>query len=349
TLLFFFLLVGLSTTTLLTPDQMMEKYWGFDWDVIVAYRDKSEYEKFHNEVDKIVRDETKVDDSYVVYQYMINGLDQNIGIFALEEEYIDRMISLIDGSIPRAADELAIGKILADANNLKIGDEIELSYGEQKAKYKISGLFQTINNIGRCVTFTTPALERLMGEAYADDFTQIYYVLEDQSVCDAVVEKVNEAYPDLNIISVIETWKSYGMMSDAFNILPVIIFGFAVVFIIISSLQLAEKVFNREQIDFGIMKAVGFRNGVSRQIFSLRFVIVSVVGLILGAVVFHFVAGPLLNTLVGFMGLSQVPVQVPVAQVLISALAMSLIFWLVAYFTSRKIKRLKVRDLVTGT
>ncbi|NLZ70629.1 MAG: FtsX-like permease family protein, partial [Clostridiaceae bacterium] len=139
------------------------------------------------------------------------------------------------------------------------------------------------------------------------------------------------------------------MMSDAFNILPVIIFGFAVVFIIISSLQLAEKVFNREQIDFGIMKAVGFRNGVSRQVFSLRFVIVSVVGLILGAVVFHFAAGPLLNTLVGFMGLSQVPVQVPMAQVLISALAMSLIFWLVAYFTSRKIKRLKVRDLVVGT
>ncbi len=51
-------------------------------------------------------------------------------------------------------------------------------------------------------------------------------------------------------------------------------------------------------IDFGIMKAIGFRNSITRQIFSLRFIAVAVIGLILGHIIFNFAANPLLNKLV---------------------------------------------------
>ena len=345
-ILFFVLLVGLSTTTLVTPDKMMEDFWGFDWDIMVLYRDQDEYKELHDEVNRIIFEESEVKDSYLVYQHTINGLDQNLAVFALDEQHLDRMTSLLDGRAPQNAGEVALTKIVADSKNIKIGDDIELQFNDKKATYKVTGFFQTINHLGRSVTLTTSGLERLLGDSYDDDLTQVWYVLEDQSVSDAVREKVNLEFPDLNVVSIVETWENYGLMSRAFDVLPVIIFCFAVVFVVISSFQLAEKIFNREQIDFGIMKAIGFRNKVTRQIFSSRFAFVALIGLLLGGIVFHVAADPLMNLLANFMGLSQVNIRVPAFQALLAALAMIIIFRLVAHFISRKIARLNVRDLV---
>ncbi len=346
TILFFFVLIGFSMTTLMAPDHMMEECWGFDWDLMVFYQNHDEYEKQHSEVDELILKETAVKDSYIVYNHIVNGLDQNIVTFSIPEEYIDRMTSLIEGRAPRSADEIAVTKILADSKDIKIGDEIRLSHRDKEAEYTVTGFFQTTNNVGRSVALTISAIERLLGDSYSDELTQVWYVFEDQTLSDRVKEKINAEYPDLKVTSVVETFETYGLMSDAFDILPAFIIAFTLVFVLISSFLLAEKIFYREQIDFGIMKAIGFKNSVTRQVFSLRFLIVALLGLISGSLIFYFGANPMLNKLVNLMGLSKVTIRVPLIQVLFTALVMLAVFWLIAYVISRKIKSLKVRDLV---
>lgn len=345
-LLFFFLLIGSSMTTIMNPDRLMEDFWGFDWDLMVFYNNEDQYNEFHDEVNAMISEEAQIIDSYLVYQNVINGLDQNIATFVLEEKYIDRMTSLVAGRAPHNADEIAITKILADSKDIKIGDEVEFSFEDKKVTYTVSGFFQTVNYVGRSVVLTTSALERLMGETYKDSLTQVWYTFENQNVSDSVRDKILDEYPNLDASSIGETMDDFGLMSDAFDLLPVIIFVFAAFFVVISSFLLAEKIFNREQIDFGIMKAIGFKNATTRQIFSFRFVIVALIGLILGGVIFYFSANPLMNTLASFMGLSQVNIKIPTVQVLISGLAMITIFWFITFIISGKIRKLKVRDLV---
>lgn len=345
-ILFYFVLIGLSMNKILTPDRMMKEYWGFDWDIMITYKNQNEYKKMNTEIYKLISKEESIEKIYRIYQHMINGLDGNLALFSIDKENINQMSSIISGRGPQNDSEVAITKILADSNNIKIGDEIELKYEENKVKFKITGFFQTISNVGRAVTLTTSGLERLLDKPYNNETMYISYILTDQSISDDIVKKINEKYPSLEAISVVDIWKDYGLMSDAFEIVSIIISIVAIIFVIISSILLTDKIFKREIIDFGIMKAIGFKNFIIRKIFYLRFLIVALIGLIVSSILFKFTGNILLNKLGSFFGLSRLTINISIIQIMISGSIMLIIFWLVAYFVSRKVKKLKVRDLI---
>ena len=242
--LFFFVLVSLSLTTVMTPDRMMTEFWGFDWDLITIYDSHEEYEENNQQIRKIIEEDVEINDSYLVYQLPISTLDQNVGAFILEEKDMDQMTSILAGRAPQDDAEVAITKILADNAQIQIGDSIEVKYNDNTADFVVTGLFQTINQAGQAMTFADSVIEKL---AISDKnlYTQEYYIIDNQDKGKDIAKNINEQLPDIEVQNVVEMWESYGLMAAGFDYLAVLILVLSIVFAIISSFILAEKYFLR--------------------------------------------------------------------------------------------------------
>ncbi|NLM18664.1 MAG: ABC transporter permease [Clostridiaceae bacterium] len=343
--LFFFVLVSLSLTTVMTPDRMMTEFWGFDWDLITIYDSHEEYEENNQQIRKIIEEDVEINDSYLVYQLPISTLDQNVGAFILEEKDMDQMTSILAGRAPQDDAEVAITKILADNAQIQIGDSIEVKYNDNTADFVVTGLFQTINQAGQAVTFADSVIEKL---AISDKnlYIQEYYIIDNQDKGKDIAKNINEQLPDIEVQNVVEMWESYGLMAAGFDYLAVLILVLSIVFAIISSFILAEKIFSKEEADFGVLKAIGIKVSSIRRIFSLRFILIGLLGLILGFLLFLFTGNSILSNMSLLLGLSQIRVILPKSLVIITSLLLVFAFWLIAHFVSRKVKKLDVRNLI---
>ena len=76
--------------------------------------------------------------------------DDAIGIYALQGKNVYKdQYSIIKGDMPKEINEIAITKILADKFNVKIGDSINIKIGELNDKFIITGLYESMVNMGQ--------------------------------------------------------------------------------------------------------------------------------------------------------------------------------------------------------
>ena len=343
--LFFFVLVSLSLTTVMTPDRMMSEFWGFDWDLITIYDSQEQYEENNQAIRKIIEEDVEINDSYIVYQSLVSTLEQKVGAFILAEKDMDQMTSILAGRAPQGDTEVAITKILADNAQIEIGDSIEVKYGDKSSDFVVTGFFQTINQAGQAMTFTDSLIERL---AISDEnlYAQEYFIIDNQDKGKDIAKNINEQFPDIEVENVVEMWESYGLMAAGFDYLAILIVALSIVFAIISSFLLAEKIFSKEESDFGVLKAIGIKDSSIRRIFSLRFIVIGLIGLVIGSLLFLLIGNSLLSSLSVLMGISQIQVVLPQILVAVTSVLLVFAFWLIAHFVSRKVKKLDVRNLI---
>ncbi len=119
------------------------------------------------------------------------------------------------------------------------------------------------------------------------------------------------------------------------------------VFALVAVHMVCSKAFLKERRDSGIYKALGFTSGKLQLCFALRFLIISVIGGAVGTALSAMFSGRLLSLLLKNIGISCFESKITVFTAAVPVLIICICFFAFAYFSSGKIKKVEIRELVS--
>lgn len=251
----------------------------------------------------------------------------------------------LKGRAPIYDNEIGLSPILLDEFGLKIGDEVTVGWQGKKEKYIITGVIQTMSDVGRSFPMSYAAAERI---GY-DRSLWGRYSLEsenDEILNQKIADTLNEKFGDM--IKAEANGAVVDSSSEAaIKAMRIIIYVSSVLFSLIVVHMVCSKAFTQERTDIGIYRAVGFKASKLRIQFAFRFLIVSLIGSAAGGILSYFFSEKMLGILLKSIGITSVKTDVFATSFEIPILIVCLSFLIFSYLVSGKIRKVKIRELVT--
>ncbi len=296
------------------------------------------------QVDEQIKEYSKLTDvNSVTSGYMsLNGENLACEVY----EYPETIPGLLEGRLPLYDNEILITEFVAESLNLKMGDEVTVSEYDKEATYIISGIHQTMSDVGMAFAMNKKGKERLRGEDIT--FYYRYYVLEDKTQLDAIEKMLQEEYGDDLEVEVYteENNPITSLYSGIVTLLQIIIDVFSLIFVAVAVRMVCTKVFLQERTDIGIYKAIGFTSGKLRMQFAMRFLLVALIGAMFGILLSVLASRKAIGLVMRFAGVSKLVLTFTVESLLVPVLIVSVSCMVFAFIAARKIKKVEVRELV---
>ena len=251
----------------------------------------------------------------------------------------------LKGRAPIYDNEIGLSPVLLDEFGFKIGDEVTVGWQGKKEKYMITGVIQTMSDVGRSFPMSYAAAERI---GY-DRSLWGRYSLEsenDEILNQKIADTLNEKFGDM--IKAEANGAVVDSSSEAaIKAMRIIIYVSSVLFSLIVVHMVCSKAFTQERTDIGIYRAVGFKASKLRIQFAFRFLIVSLIGSAAGGILSYFFSEKMLGILLKSIGITSVKTDVFATSFEIPILIVCLSFLIFSYLVSGKIRKVKIRELVT--
>lgn len=250
-------------------------------------------------------------------------------------------LSAMKGRMPVYDNEIAVSPSLLDEFNLHIGDEVTIGWENCKERYLISGTAPLMYDAGRCFLISADGARRLG----CDLWLWGCYSLENEGEKDNIEASLNEKFGNI-----IEARVNEEMLDDTFQIaidaMQLIIYVFSVIFSLVVVQMVCSKAFVGERKDIGIYKSLGFTCVKLRFQFAIRFLIVALLGSLLGSAICYALSGKMLTVLLYEAGISNFQTRFGVMTFIIPVSVICASFFIFSYFVSGRIKKVEVRELV---
>ena len=253
----------------------------------------------------------------------------------------------LEGRIPQYENEVMVASGLSRILNKKIGDSITIASATRTEEYVITGYFDSVSNFGKMAIVTEQGMMRL-GHNEVD---VAYISLGDAGNKDAVISHLNSAYGDSLRAKEYEENRTMAIVKNVIlvvmNAFSYAIYAILFIFSAVIVGMVCKRSFIKERKDIGVCKAMGFTAGELRRQFAMRFSIVALIGSAAGGVLALFLSDPLLKVIFSVVGITDFTKKYSVFTVLIPVIAICASFYICAYFSSRKVKNVEVRELIT--
>lgn len=338
-LVFFMLTVSLLGD-MINSKSSLESMGHMVYELVAILKNDEDYNRA-GEIEQIIEKYTSIENKYYCHtEYVSVGGVKTLCIM----HDSDDGFNIISGREPRYENEIAITEFVAEEQGLSIGQEIELTYENQKAKYLIVGINQCLYDTGHNVAMNMLGAKRL------GEFTirNLMYSLSDPSQAYAIKEYIDRncqdliSYTDVNDDPVAQITT----LNTIFTFLKYFIIGFSVIFSLIVISMVCRKAFLKEKTDIGIYKAVGFRVNSLRLQFAFRFMAVSVIGAAIGAILSLLFTNPLLSVLIRNAGITSFKLSFTASSIILPVAIITGCFFLFAFIVSRSVKKVDVRSLI---
>ena len=133
----------------------------------------------------------------------------------------------------------------------------------------------------------------------------------------------------------------------AIHAMTLVVYIFSAIFALVTVHMVCSKAFLKERRDIGIYKALGFTSTRLRLQFAVRFFMVAVLGAAAGSVAAAVFTGNMLSCILRLVGISSFQVTFRAATFAVPTVLTSVCFFLFAFLSSAKIKKVEVRELIT--
>lgn len=342
-LLVFFLTMMSDTTTWIGKDgeNLLRLFSCVDGDISIQYsqdENRAQVEKRIEELAGIVHQFS----GYTMY-LDLNNVQMICYIIDTPECYN----SVTSGRACLYDNEVLITEFVAKDLGIAVGDTVTVSASGQSAAFMVSGIYQCANDMGNNFAMNSDGYARLSGTAMESD--SVVYKLNKSDMTEQVIETLKNEFGGSGI-NVQDAMDGFGAMESivtALKGITVLVYAIAAVFIVIIVYMLCVKIFAKEQIDYGIYKAIGITSRLLRLEFALRFLLAAALGSILGMLMNLALSGLCMKMLFSFIGISQVENVFYPGTFLAAALFLSGLFTLCAYWMSGKIARVHTRILIS--
>ena len=339
-LVFFMLTVNLLTN-MLNSKTALEAMGMELTDVDMRFKQNTDKEIFAK-IEKIVEKHSAIEKKYYTSKkYMgVNGENLICTVY-MHPEYIG---GILKGRAPIYDNEIIVSDIVTEALEIKMGDKVIVSNDGYEAEYIISGIMQTGNDAGMAFAMSFAAAEKI----HSNGVDYIGIDLEDDSKKYEIANEINEKLGDIIIAKSVEfedVMGEYGY-DLAVMVIEVIIYVLSIVFMLVVVIMVCSKVFIRERTDIGIQKALGLTSKALRFQFAVRFMLVAIIGSAFGIILSNIASVPLLNSILGMIGLTNIVTHFTVLCVVVPIVISAGAFFIFAYMASAKVKKVEVRELI---
>ena len=190
---------------------------------------------------------------------------------------------LFEGRSPRYDNEIALCPQLLEGKNLGIGDSVALTYENQSADYIITGYLQSANQMGRDIQLTLEGARRMAPDLKINSI----YVYTNEGTNVAAVETINTKYPgafykadNVENIVISNTAQYLDMVAIVAFLIIIITLGVIglVLYLVI------KTVINRNKMNIGIQKALGYTSSQLILQTALKYLPVIGFGAIVGSI-----------------------------------------------------------------
>lgn len=291
------------------------------------------------EIESIIEKYTEIDEKYNFSNMCmsLNGDEYNCAVYKNPESII-----MLEGRYPQYDNEIVITDILADELNLKIGDKVTVSNNSFNAEYIITGINVDARDLGLNFCISLEGAKKL-------DVKDVYYSgysLKDSSECIAIADEINKNFSDIVTATGNESDSLLDMYNLAIDAMTAIIYVISIMFSLVVVMMVCKKAFLQERRDIGIYKSLGFTSSKLRLQFSVRFLIVSLIGSAFGSLLSALFTQKTLTEVFRLVGISNFNAQFTLMSFIIPIAIIAVSFFTFAYLASRKIKKVEIKELV---
>lgn len=251
-----------------------------------------------------------------------------------------------EGRQPNYENEISISWVVSSQINKGIGDTVEVEYGANTDSYLITGLSQSIGNLGQVAAVTMEGIQQLQGDYQG---TSLYVYLQDISNKDFITS-VQKQYGD-NIVETIDIDENIesqtGMYTAAvFAVMLMVLIITVLVVVMILYLVIKTMIIKRKT-EFGIMKAIGYSTIQLMNQISISFLPVIITAVTIGGVLGYFLTNPMLSVLLSSAGVKRLDFIIHFPIILMICVAILFLAYIVSVIVARRIKKISAYELIT--
>lgn len=248
------------------------------------------------------------------------------------------------GRNPKKETEIAVGNIFEE--DYEIGEEIEISLGEESTAYKIVGFIQGVNYQGSVCELTNEGYQQL-DEAYQAD--SLYVYLQDGSKPQDFIEQIedeqeNKISGTINYAKNIEI--SQSMYSKLVTLIVVIIFILTVLIVLLILYVIIKSQITQRKQEFGIYKAIGYSNRQLTSQLAFSFLPVSAISILISAGLGILYLPAINQALFGIVGAMKNNFQIAVWILFLSAALQIAVNFVISIGLAMPIKKISAYSLI---
>ncbi|MBQ8515344.1 MAG: FtsX-like permease family protein [Ruminococcus sp.] len=340
-----FCMITVNLTGVMLSSHSAQNAMGIIVPDMEVYHTERENPDCWEDVEEIILSHTEIREQNA----MINGYVSLNGENLLCQLYLDpeHIGGLYRGRAPLYENEIVITEMVAETLEIGMGDEVTVTSQDKSGTFIVSGIFQSTYDSGMSFAMNFEGAEKLGLDA-STDWAYHYYILEDSSQAEAIAEEIEEKYGSfLGCTAYTEEYNPItSQYSVIVDVLKVIIYTFSILFAFVVVRMVCTKTFVQERRDIGIYKALGFTSSQLRLNFAIRFLLIAVIGSIIGVVLSMLFSAQMLGMLLSLIGLSRIVLEYDTMSLVIPMIAVSFSFFVFAYLASGRIRRVAIRELV---
>ena len=254
---------------------------------------------------------------------------------------------LVEGYYPKHDNEIALGLLVLNASDKKIGDTVTLRIGDRKSDFIVTGVIQSINGNGFFGLLTTEGVR-----VVSPDFTHTDFLvyLREGTEAKTFIKRVqtnegNIFETTMNMQDQIGvTIDSMGatFAAAAYGIITV-----TAVVVLLTLYMIIKTTILRRRRDLGIQKAVGFTTFQLMNQIALNMTPVILLGVAIGAVAGYFGFNPLLKAMLSGNGIAKVELAVPLDQIIMVCAALVILAYAVSLLISWRIRKINAYAMIS--
>nr|WP_253198379.1 ABC transporter permease [Clostridium gasigenes] len=280
-----FIIAIASISNMIIGDNAENIFISFSSDISISYNNEKDIDVV-NEIIKEVESEGSV-----IEKFMLKGeyrtVDNRKILVMVVDDLVGGLKTPLEGRNPKYSNEVMITKIMSDLIQKSIGDKVVVeNLKGEKEEYIIVGLNQNTQGVGKNIIMLESGM-RILEPNYILKRTE--FKIESNDDISGIVEKLKVKYKDYEEnITITDTNKiekeSMKSITNTINSATTGTYIIAIIVVGLISILVCSNTLQKEKIDIGILKAQGFTTKQLRGQFTLRFLIVALVGSGLGII-----------------------------------------------------------------
>ncbi|SEN93542.1 putative ABC transport system permease protein [Amphibacillus marinus] len=249
------------------------------------------------------------------------------------------------GRQPKHDNELSISWVVSKKINKGIGDAVEVEYGAETASYLVTGLSQSIGNLGQISSMTLDGIQHLQSNYQG---TTLYVYLAGISNKEFMSE-IQKQYGDaiIETLDIDENIESQtGMYTAAvFAVMVMVLIITVIVVVMILYLVIKTLIIKRKK-EFGILKAIGYSTFQLMNQIAMSYLPIIMIGVTAGGGLGYFFTNPMLSLLLSAAGVKRLSFAIHIPSIIFLCLSIFVLAYLVSMLIARQIKQISAYDLI---
>ncbi|MCR2804006.1 ABC transporter permease [Paenibacillus soyae] len=253
--------------------------------------------------------------------------------------------SVYEGRYPKYDNEIAVTWVVAKLLGKEVGDTVVAEAGEASYTYLITGLSQSISNLGQAAYITVPGAQQVM-PGYTGTSINVYLDgVDNGSFMEQIKAQYGSEVGDIVDMNEMIDGQTSIYISAVFAVMVIVLLITILVVSLILYLVIKKMILKRKK-ELGILKATGYTTFQLMTQIALSFVPVVIAGVFIGGVLGTLYTNTVLTLLLSGAGINKVDFIVHVP--LIAALCAGLIGFAygISMLVSRGIKRITAYGLI---